>query len=117
MPRDKDALTKASDKGKPNRSQLVLDCGRRFGRWRHRSGRHPTSPIRHAGPAKLRRGVYRFLTIDITGHRARVETIAADDDDAIEQGQLYFESDLSLASLQVQTSSGVVIRGFVKATS
>lgn len=79
-------------------------------------GPPPKLSIRHAGPAKLRRGVYRFLTIDITGHRARIETIAADDDDAIRQGELYFESDLSLASLDVQTPSGAVIRGFVKPT-
>ncbi len=58
--------------------------------------------------------MYRFLTIDISGHRARVETIATDDDDAIRQRDLYFESDLSLVSLEVQTISGAVIRGFAK---
>ena len=71
--------------------------------------------IRHAHPAKLRRGVYRFLTIDITGHCARIDTIAVDDEDAIRQGELYCESDVTLTTLEVQTSAGLILREFAKA--
>lgn len=58
--------------------------------------------------------MYRFLTIDISGHRARIDTIAVDDEDAIRQGELYFDSDVTLTSLDVQSTSGVKLRGFTK---
>lgn len=71
--------------------------------------------IRQDHPSQLRRGVYRFLTIDITGRRARIDTLAVDDDDAVRQGELYFESDVTLTALEVQTSSGTTLRHFAKA--
>jgi hypothetical protein len=54
------------------------------------------------------------LIIDSLGQRARVETIAVDDHDTIRQGELYFDSEVSLTSLEIQSSSGATLHSFLK---
>ena len=77
-------------------------------------GSHSHWPIEQASAVKLRCSVYRFLTTDITGHRARIDTIAVDDEDATRQGEIYFESDATLVALVIESASGSSLRSFTK---